>query len=175
METDEVVRRVSDTLQQTFRRLTSLATGIGIFAFLIGAATFATGLWVFDRSRVSWAAIGGAICAIPLLAALIGRHLVRRTAKRAPELVADVRMFLDTSVKSAQVLIDHDSGQPVAGYVKGFKTLRGELKERRKELPALFAGVKAITSVPGIAAVAVLGLCLVGTLGTVLLIGGLIG
>ncbi len=174
METDAVVRRVSDTMQQTFRRLTSLATGIGIIALLIGAATFATGLWIFDGSRSQWIIIGGAICAIPLLAALIGRHLVRRTAKRAPELVNDIRMFLDTSVKSAQVLIDHDSGQPVAGYVKGFKSLRSELKERRKELPALFSGVKAITSVPGLAAVAVLGMCLVGALGTVLLIGGLI-
>jgi type VI protein secretion system component VasK len=174
METDAVVRRVSDTMQQTFRRLTSLATGIGILALLIGGATFATGLWVFDGSRTEWIIIGGVICAIPVLAALIGRHLVRRTAKRAPELVTDVRKFLDTSVHSAQVLIDHDSGEPVAGYVRSFKTLRGELKQRRKELPALFSGVKAITSVPGIAAVAVIGMCLVGGLGTVLLIGGLI-
>lgn len=174
METDVVVRRVSDTMQQTFRRLTSLATGIGVLALLIGGATFATGLWIFDGSRSQWMIIGGVICAIPVLAALLGRHLVRRTAKRAPELVTDVRKFLDTSVHSAQVLIDHDSGQPVAGYVKNFKTLRSELKERRKELPALFSGVKAITSVPGIAAVAVLGMMLVGGLGTVLLIGGLI-
>ncbi|MCE9623496.1 MAG: hypothetical protein K8R99_14255 [Actinomycetia bacterium] len=174
METDAVVRRVSDTMQQTFQRLTSLATGIGIMALLVGAATFATGLWIFDGSRTGWMVIGGAICAIPLLAALIGRHLVRRTAKHAPELVTDVRKFLDTSVHSAQVLIDHDSGQPVAGYVKSFRTLRSELKERRKELPALFSGVKAITSVPGIAAIAVLGTLLVGGLGTILLIGGLI-
>ncbi len=174
METDAVVRRVSDTMQQTFRRLTSLATGIGILALLIGGATFATGLWIFDGNRNEWIIIGGVICAIPLLAALFGRHLVRSTAKRAPELVTDVRKFLNTSVHSAQVLIDHDSGQPVGGYVKNFRTLRSELKARRKELPALFAGVKAITSVPGIAAVAVLGMMLVGGLGTVLLIGGLI-
>jgi len=174
MESDVVVRRVSDTMQQTFRRLTSLATGIGIFALLIGAATFATGLWIFDGSRNAWIVIGGAICLIPPLAALIGRHLVRRTAKHAPQLVTDIRHFLDTSVHSANVLIDHDSGQPVSGYVKNFKSLRGELKARRSELPALFSGVKAITSVPGIAAIAVLGTLFVGGLGTVLLIGGLI-
>lgn len=174
METDVVVRRVSDTLQQTFRRLTSLATGVGVIALLIGTATFATGWWIFDGSRSAWLAIGGAICVIPVFAALIGRHLVRRTAKRAPALVADVRSFLQTSTHSAQVLIDHDSGTPVGGYVKSFKTLRSELKVRRKELPALFAGVKAITSVPGLAAIAVLGTLLVGGLGTVLLIGGLI-
>ena len=174
METDVVVRRVSDAMQETFRRLTSLATGIGILALLIGGATFATGLWAFERSRPSWTVIGGVICIIPLLAALVGRHLVRRTAKRSPELVADVRRFLDTSVKSAEVLIDHDSKQPIASYVKSFGTLRSDLNERRKELPALFSGVKAITSVPGIAALAVVGMCLVGILGTVLLIGGLL-
>lgn len=174
METDAVVRRVSDTMQQTFRRLTSLATGIGILALLIGGATFATGLWVFDSRRTEWTIVGGIICAIPLLAALLGRYLVRRTEEHAPELVANVRKFLDTSVHAGRVLIDHDSGEPVAGSVKSFKTLRGELNQRRKELPALFIGVKAITIVPGIAAIAVLGMCLVGGLGTVLLIAGLI-
>ena len=174
METEIVVRRISDTMQQTFRRLASLATGVSMIAFMIGAATFATGWWIFDRSRSTWAVIGGVLCLTPIVAALIGRYFVRRTAKHAPELVADVRMFLDTTVKSAQVLIDHDSGQPVATYVKGFRSLRRDLKERRKELPALFAGVKAITVVPGISAVAILGTLLVGAVGTVLLIGGLI-
>jgi hypothetical protein len=174
METEVVVRRVSDTMQQTFRRLTSLATGVGVIALIIGSATFATGWWIFDGSRGVWSVIGGAICIVPVVAALIGLHLVRRTAKHAPELVGDIRMFLDTTVKSAQVLIDHDSGQPVAHYVKGFKTLRSELKQRRKELPTLFAGVKAITSVPGLSAIAVLGTLMVGGLGTVLLIGRVI-
>lgn len=174
METDVVVRRVSDTMQKTFQRLSGLATGVGIIALLIGAATFATGWWIFDGSRLAWIVIGGVVCSVPVLAALIGRFLVRRTAKHAPDLVSNIRMFLDTSVHSAQVLIDHDSGQPVAGYVKNFKALRSELKARRRELPALFAGVRAITSVPGLAAMAVLGTLVVGATGTVLLIGGLI-
>ncbi len=174
MESDVVVRRVSDTLQQTFRRLASLAAGVGIIAFLIGAATFATGWWIFDGTRDVWLVVGGAICSTPVIAALLGRHLARRTANRAPELVADVRTFLNTSVRYARVLIDHDSGQPVAIYVKNFRALRSELKGRRNELPTLFVGVKAITIVPGLAAIAVVGTLLVGGLGTLLLIGSLI-
>ena len=46
--------------------------------------------------------------------------------------------------------------------------------DRRKELPALFIGVRAITRVPGLAAVAVLGSLGVGALGTILLIGSVI-
>ena len=174
MESEVVVRRVGDTMQQTFRRLASLATGIGIVALLIGAATFATGLWIFDGTRSAWMVIGCAICLAPVGAAFVGRYLARRTAKHAPELVADIRTFLNTSRHAARVLIDHDSGQPIGDNVKSFKSLRSELKARRGELPKLFAGVTAIVSVPGLAAIAVLGTFLVGVLGTLLLVAGVI-
>ncbi len=85
METDVVVRRVSDGLQLTFNRLSSLATGVAATAAIIGAATFATG-------------------------------------------------------------------------------------PRSAELPALWAGVRAITSVPALAAISVLGMLGVGLMGTILLI-----
>lgn len=174
MESEVVVRRVSETMQQTFRRLASLATGVGLFALAVGAATFATGWWIFDGSRSAWTVIGGAICLAPAAAAFVGRRLAHRTVRHARELVDDVRLLLNTSAQSARVLIDHDSGQPVGGNVKTFKRLRSELKQRRTELPTLFAGVRAIISVPGLAAIAVLGTFLVGVLGMLLLIGGLI-
>jgi hypothetical protein len=41
-------------------------------------------------------------------------------------------------------------------------------------LPALYAGIRAIANVPGLAAIALLGTLAVGVLGTILLIGGLI-
>lgn len=54
------------------------------------------------------------------------------------------------------------------------RDLHSELLARRRELPALFAGVRAITSVPGLAAIAAIGMVAVGGLGTILLIGGII-
>ncbi|MDO8362139.1 MAG: hypothetical protein Q7V88_04520 [Actinomycetota bacterium] len=174
MESEVVVRRVSDGLQQTFRRLGTLASGIAVVAFLVGLATFATGWWVFDGSRGAWLVVGGLLCLVPVLAALYARFLVRSTAKHSPELVQNVRSFLDTGVKSAKVLVDHDSGQPIGAYAKSFGEMRGELTQRRRELPALFAGVQAITKVPGLAALAVLGTVGIGILGTILLLGGLI-
>ncbi|MGB8859362.1 MAG: hypothetical protein WCC60_08905 [Ilumatobacteraceae bacterium] len=174
METEVVVRQVTDGLQLTLRRLASLAGGVALTAAVIGAATFATGMWIFDRSRVAWGIIGGLLCLIPLAAALFARLLIRSTAKHSPDLVANVRSFLDTAGKSAKVLIDHDSGQPVSAYAKSFSALRSELSDQRKDLPALWAGVSAITRVPGLAALSVLGMVGVGALGTILLIGGLI-
>ena len=175
METDVVVRRVSDGLQQTLRRLSSLATGVAVFATVVGAATFVTGLWVFEGTgRPKWIIIGGLVCLVPVGAALVARMLLRTTAKHTAELVSNVRSFMNGSAQSAKVLIDHDTGQPVSAYAKNFTQLRGELNLRRKELPALFAGVRAIISVPGLAALAVIGTLAVGALGTVLVIGGLI-
>ena len=128
METDVVVQRVSDGLQQTLRRISSLAGGLAVLATVISAATFATGLWIFKGTgRPKWIIIGGAICLVPVAAAVFARVLVGRTAAHAPELVSNVRAFLGSSSKSAKVLIDHDTGQPVATYAKNLSGLRGEL------------------------------------------------
>jgi len=175
MESELDVQRVTDGLQTTLRRLGSLAGGIAVVATLVGIATFLTGLMVFDgNGRPLWLIIGGVICVVPIAAAFTARFLVRSTAKHSPELIANVRQFIQTSTKSAQVLIDHDSGRPVAAYAKSFGDTRRELNHQRTELPALFAGVRAITSVPGLAALSVVGIVGVGLLGTVLLIGVLI-
>ena len=72
------------------------------------------------------------------------------------------------------MLINYDTGERLANTAKTFGNLQIDLKERRKELPALYAGVRAICSVPGLAAIALLGTLAVGALGTILLIGGLI-
>ena len=176
MESDAVALRVGSGLQFTLRRLATLAYGIAVVAAVVGAATFATGLWVFEGDgRTTWIIIGGLLCLVPVAAALIAWLLLRITAKYAPQLVDNVKTFLAGSSPATQVLIDYDSGQTVAASSRSFGALRGELTERSKELPALYAGVRAIISVPGLAALAVLGIIGVGLLGTVLLIGGLIG
>ena len=174
METDVVVRRVSEGIQLTLNRLSSLASGVALVAAAIGVATFATGWWLFPDARVVWIVIGGALCLIPVGAALFARLLLRITAKHAPQLIGNVRTFLGGGSPASRVLIDYDSGQPVITSSKSFSGLRSELALRSRELPALWAGVRAITSVPALAAISVLGMLAVGLLGTILLISGLL-
>ena len=100
---------------------------------------------------------------------------VRATASAAPRLVDDIRSFLRGGPSSASgVLIDHDSGVALGMQARSFSSLKSDLRRRRTELPALWLGVRAITGVPGLAAIAVVGTLAVGALGTILLIGGLI-
>lgn len=170
---DRIAASASDGMRRTLGRLDRLAVSVVLVTLAVGLATFATGVWVFDASPV-WLVVGGAICAVPLVAAGVGWFMVRTTATAAPRLVDEMRQFLRTSSSAAGALIDHDSGVALGMQAKSFGELRRELTARRTELPALFAGVRAITSVPGLAAVAVLGTVGVGALGTVLLIAGVI-
>jgi hypothetical protein len=168
-----VAADVTSGIRLTLGRVGRLVRGVAVIAVLIGLATFLTGWWVFDGSA-GWLLIGGALCALPAAAAIAGWWMVTRTARTAGNLVSDVRTLLTSSKGGADVLVDYDSGQSIAVTSRSFGNLRQELSSRRTELPDLFAGVKAITSVPALAAIALLGILLLGMFGTVLLLAGLI-
>jgi hypothetical protein len=171
---DRLTTNVATVIQATLGRVGSLIRGVAVLALLVGIATFATGWWVFDHSS-TWVVIGGLLCTIPPLAALVGWMRVARTARLAPQLVSDVRSLLQTTRNSAAKLIDHDTGESLVVTSRSYQALRLELQERRGDLPALFSGVRAIATVPGLAAIAVAGIVVIGGLGTILLIAGVIG
>ncbi|MEI7547169.1 MAG: outer membrane lipoprotein carrier protein LolA [Actinomycetota bacterium] len=109
-------------------------------AIVIGAATFATGLWVFGSKSAGWFVVGGALSFGPALAAVLATFRVRRTADRSPGLIDELRAFRgDASRSSADILLDYDSGQPVALTAKSLSGLRADLDARAKEFPALTA------------------------------------
>ena len=83
-----------------------------------------------------------------------------------------MRSFIDHQSPASQVLIDIDSGRVIPAPALG--SLRDELEARRREFPALTAGIRALTTVPKLAGLATLGLLTVGALGTVLFIGAII-
>jgi hypothetical protein len=176
---DRVAVRVSDGLRNTLSRVSTLALGIAAGTFLVGLATFATGWWVSDGSP-AWIVIGGTICFIPTAAALLAWFYVRCTVNVAPALLDNVRTVLTESrskgphAPAADVLIDYDTGEPLTSTAKSFEPLRVDLQSRRRDLPALYFSVRAVTAIPRLAAIALLGTLAVGALGTVLLIAGLI-
>jgi hypothetical protein len=179
VERGERVERLAETasngLRSTLQRLGKLVGAVFLVALAVGGATFATGWWVFDGGT-GWIVVGGVLCLVPVAAAVTAWFFVRATASAAPRLLDDVRSFLRSPGSTAAgVLIDHDSGVALGMQARSFGGLRRELLDRRKELPALFAGVRAITGVPGLAAIAVLGTVGVGALGTILLLVGALG
>lgn len=173
MQYDVAARRAGDGIQALLGRLASLAAGLAGIAGAVGLATFATGLWVF-RGSGGWWVLGGVLCAAPAVAATVGWGFVRAAARFAPRLIDDITAFIRTPSAAAKVLIDHDTRETVAVSAKRFGSLRNDLSQRRSELPALWLGVRAVTLVPGTAAMALVGTIAVGGLGVVLLLAGLI-
>ncbi len=106
---------VSEGLQRTLRRLAGLVLRLAQLAGIVGAATFATGWWIFEGSRPAWIVLGGVLCMTPVASALTSWFLIHRTARLAPGFAQDVRMLADTSTKSVRVLLDHDTGRPILG------------------------------------------------------------
>ena len=61
----------------------------------------------------------------------------------------DIATFLKgPQTPASQLLIDYDSGQPVAMSARRMTPLRTELATRKGDLPALWLGIRAITLVP---------------------------
>jgi hypothetical protein len=169
MESD-ISGKVGAAIGLTLRRLATLVGGLVVVTGLVGLATYATGWWAFGTTT-SWIVLGGILCLVPVLAALGAWGVVRAGAHYAPCLVNDIAMFLKgPQTPASQLLIDYDSGQPVAMSARRMTPLRTELETRKRDLPALWLGIRAITIVPALAAVAVIGMLAVGMLGTLILL-----
>lgn len=171
---DRLAGEASAGLGQLLTRLGALAGVVALITAVIGLATFATGWWVFDGST-GWMVVGGLLCAAPFTAALVAWFWVRATAALAGRLVDDLRTFLaGDQAGAAGMLVDLDSGVALTMQARTLSGLRQSVEIRRRELPALYVAVRAVTRVPMLAFGAVLGVLGVGALGTILLIAGLI-
>ncbi|MFT3855000.1 MAG: hypothetical protein QM733_20035 [Ilumatobacteraceae bacterium] len=174
--TDGAARQFASFLDTTLQRLSSLAFGVATVAVVIGAATYATGFWAFDgSSRTAWMFVGAAICAIPVVAGIAAWLFVHRTVHHVPRLLADVRSLLGQSKQAFAVVIDHDSGQPVATTARSLTKLSGTMQGAPEMYPSLRAAVAAGMKVPGLVALAVVSALLIGAFGTILLLVALLG
>jgi len=173
-ELDRVAEKTSTALRGTLGRMTRLVRGLAVIALVVGAATYATLLWVTEGDE--WVLLGLVICAVPLIAALLAFWRLSSTLKVAPKALDDLRTVLRDRQATAKMgpLFDHDTQQPLGTSARSMSGIRAELSTRRKELPALFSTVQALVTVPGLAAIAVVGTLVLGMIGTIMLIVGLL-
>ncbi len=172
---DGEATRAGDGLQTMLRTMSRLAGRLAVFACIVGVATFATGLWVFEGTgRAKWIVVGGFLSLGPAVAATLATYRVRRTAHHAPKFATELKSLQQGGRALVDVLIDGDTGRPVGLSATTFSAVRSELEERRRDFPGLATALKAITTVPKLLIWATLGIVVAGGLGTILLIGGLI-
>jgi len=166
--------RASDGLRTLLGRLASLAFGLVIVSGLIGLAAYASGFLAFDTN--AWPVVGAVICLFPAAAALLAWWRIKRTQRVAPAALNDLRAVIadQQSRPAMDVLIDMDSGQRIVTTSRSMTDLLRQLKARQTDWPALVDTITAVTTVPGLVAIAILGVIGVGALGTVLLLIGLL-
>jgi len=173
--TDGAARQFAGFLDATLHKLSSLAFSVAAVSVVIGAATYATGLWAFDGSgRIAWAIIGAIVCAVPAVAGICAWMYVHTTVRHIPRLLADVRSLLGQSKQAYGIVIDHDSGQPVTTTARSLNKLSGTIQGAPGAYPSLKAAVRAGMKVPWLVAITVVTALLVGAFGTLLLLVALV-
>ena len=173
--TDGEALRAGNGLQTVLRGMSRIARRLAAFAAVVGIATFATGMWVFEGSgRAKWVVVGGFLCFGPAVSAALAAFRVLRTAAQAPRFAGELKSLRQGGRALVDVLIDGDTGRPVGLTATTFSAVRSEIDQRRKEFPGLSTAMTAVTTVPRLLIWATLGTVVAGGLGTILLIGGLI-
>jgi|GEM_PF-1529480 len=172
---ERVARRAADGLSRLLGRFSTLVLTLAAVAALVGAATYATGAWVIDGR--GWATVGLVLCALPFVLCVLAWWRLRRGRRAVPRALDDLRTLARDGhgFVTSGILVDHDTQRPLGMTARSFSGLSGQLRSRREQIPSLFTAVQALTSVPALLAIALLGILGLGLLGTILLLVGLLG
>lgn len=172
---DLLAERGSSALRAILARLATLTLGLVGGTLVIGIATYASGRLAFDAGS-SWNWLGVIICVIPAFAAWLAAWRIWRVRRRAPQALLDLRDVLkDQELRSRMgTLIDYDTQQPIVSSSKSLYGVYSQVKTHNADWPALADSLKAITTVPGLVALAIVGTVGVGLLGGFLLLVGLL-
>ena len=144
------------------------ATMAGVFCLV------AVGANVSGATRTAWIVWGAMVCAVPAGAAFLARLILER-ARRRTGLVTDVRRLID----------DPSARGAVAGFVGGrprllgfggrLWALRRAVTDRRRELTDLWVTILALTRLPLLVGVALIGSLVLAAIGVLAGVVAIIG
>ncbi len=169
---------VATRLTSIAARASSVTRGVGLLTTASVGLAYVVGLLVFPSpGRWVWAVVGLVLCAIPAVAIWTAHRRLRRIPKTFTETVADVQTLVaDVGVRTALYdLVERDPEQDRTNSLielgKELSTLRTALEPKRQALTNLWANITAITTLPGLMALGVVGslIALIFSVATVML------
>lgn len=161
--------QLTEGLGVVLRGAARVARRLVLTAAVIGSATFLTGRWVIGTGA-GWTIVGGVLCGGPVVAAALA-WVRLAAAEHASRTLADEVARLDGTTT---ISVDATTTIIVGGGLARLDPLRDGVRARPDDFPGLVALLGTLSRVPALVAIALLGMCAAGALGTVLLIGGLI-
>lgn len=160
---DRLARRAVDTVLHLVRRANALAGGVLIFVTLFGIGGFLLGLAALSGGiRTVWIVVGGFFAVVAIGSVLVAMLRLRTVRTGADNLVIEVRALVGGDHDSKRTVTDtvHSAeGKSDDGIVdlsREFFSMRGAIGDRVGQFRALASAMTAVTSFPGLMAIATL-------------------
>ncbi len=158
---DQLAQRAVDSVMKLVRRGTALAGGVLMLAILFGVGGFLLGLAALDGGiEKVWIAVGGAFALVAIGSVGIAILRLRSVRKGANTLVTEVRSLIGGDKQTKRTVIetvestDASDGDGVVAVSKQFFSLKNEVGDRIGQFKSLGLALTAITSFPGLVALA---------------------
>lgn len=184
-DVDELARRTTALVTGLARKGMTLATGVAVLVLIVGGLSYLTGLAGLDGSaRSLWTVLGLVMLVVAVGAPLLARWRLSSVSRRANELVGDIRTLISRDADAQRVVIetvavderapsDVRDPRPVVYDSRQFNRLR-TVTVKANDLRELPSALVAVTTFPGLLAIALLGVVVFGLLGFVFLIAWIV-
>lgn len=159
----DIAQLASDRIGAVVARARPVARGVALLASACGGLAYLVGALVFRGGwRYGWLIVGLVICAAPAWSLWQAFRRLRRATEALPRTAAQVQSLTgDRTVRDAlYTLVEQPEdvqSAPLIALGKELNTLRSAVSPHRKELFDLWATITAVTTLPGLMALGIVG------------------
>ena len=160
---DELARRAVGSVMTLVRKGTALAGGVLMFALVFSVGGFLLGLAALsDGIESVWVVLGGFFLVVAVGSVVLAMVRLRAVKRGAETLVDEVRTLIGGNKQSERVVIEtveSSDGAVNDGVIvmsRQFSSMRNEIGDRSSQFSNLTSALRALTSFPGLIALATL-------------------
>ncbi len=158
---DRLAQRAVDAVLMLVRRASALAGGVLILAIVFGIGGFLLGIAALDGGiETVWIALGAVFALVAIVSVGTAMLRLRSVRKGTDTLVSEVRSLIGGNKQSQRTVIetvestDRAEGDGVVALSRQFFSLKSEVGDRIGQFKSLGLALTAITSFPGLVALA---------------------
>lgn len=160
---DRLARRAVDAVLHLVRRATALAGGVLLFVVVASIGGFLLGLAALDGGiRTVWIALGGFFGVVAIGSILTAMLRLRAVKNGAGELVGEVRALIGGDRRTERTVTEtvrsaeRKSDDGIVQLSREFFSIKGAIGGRVGQFRQLATAMTAITTFPGLVAIATL-------------------
>ncbi len=160
---DRLAQRAVDAVLSLVRRASALASGVLFLAIVFGVGGFFLGIAALDGGiETVWTVLGAVFAFIAIASVTTAILRLRSVRKGADTLVTEVRSLIGGNVQTQRTVIetvessDASEGDGVVAVSRQFFSLQNEVGNRVGQFKSLSLALTAVTSFPGLVALATL-------------------